>query len=217
MRAFLLGDQVFKTKKALKEHISKYLKCANMGPIPEVDNEWVHELLRCHPRYDDKTAGIKDVRIIIEKDLGWNHFSIQKEDGTTEDFSYHKCLDQFRSSPRSYARAAFRYAIADQVRAFREKVFQHHSTVVCPETSLALRNDKNTHIDHDFRQLTFKTILNTFPKEKGLDIEAIQTEPAGTNGRTLKDNELRRSFGKYHKDHAKLRAIHYTANLSHMC
>jgi hypothetical protein len=213
MRAFLLGDQTFNTKKALKEHVSNYLKCASLGPIPDIDKSWVHNLLHHHPRYNEKTAGIDDIQILIEKDLGWNHFSIRKENGANEDISYHKCLDQFRSSPRAHALAAFRYAIVDQTRAFREKIFQQHSIIVCPESGLTLRNDNNTHIDHDFRQLTFKTIVDTFLREAGMILETIQTEPAGPHGRSLRDGKLHGLFRQYHKDQAKLRAIHYTANL----
>lgn len=213
MRAYLLGDQTFPTKKALKEHVSNYLKRAKLGPIPEMDRRWVHELLYRHPRYNEKTANITNVNIMIENDLGWNHFAIQKDDGTTEDISYLKCLDHFRSSPRALAQAAFRYAIADQIRAFREQIFKTGTMIICPETNLNLKNDGKTHIDHDFRQLTFKTIVDMFLKEMGMNIEEIKTESAGSNGRTLKDEELQRSFRRYHKDHAKLRAIHYMANL----
>ena len=131
---------------------------------------------------------------MVEKDLGWNHFSIQKGDGTSEDISYQKCLDQFRSSPRAHAQAAFRYAILDQNKAFREQAFESHTTIICPETSLTLKNDGKTHIDHDFRQLTFKTNLDMFLKEMGKEIEDIRTESAGCNGRTLKDEKLQRRF-----------------------
>ena len=62
--------------------------------------------------------------------------------------------------------------------------------------------------------LTFNTLVADFLAARNIELSDINTRDGGLYGRVFQDEALTADFCDYHKQHAQLRAIHWTANLS---
>lgn len=205
---YILGDRPFKNKAEAKQFVSNYLRTTQV--IEEQDKAWIYDLISRHPRFDEKVGEIQCV--CIKRVMGNNCFFVNTKHGCMEDISYIKCLAG-KENKTTMTKSAFRYAIHDQIRQFKNELFSHSDHVICPISGLRLYNDAQTHIDHHFETLTFDDIILNFCREHNIDINSVETSSHGTY-RTLTDKKIEDMFKQYHLQHANLRALHASANLA---
>ena len=74
-------------------------------------------------------------------------------------------------------------------------MFHTNQDIFCPKTKIQLFNDSNTHVDHNYELLPFRTLISNFIKQYGI---------------TESELEILR---EYHEQHSQLRLIHVSANL----
>lgn len=74
-------------------------KTKNGAEIPEDGKKLLSELLKHHKNSDDKLAGVKGFTVDFHPTFEATRcFFILREDGTKEDFSYHKCIHNLVNS-----------------------------------------------------------------------------------------------------------------------
>jgi hypothetical protein len=98
MKYYILGENRFPTKAAIKEHYTNILNKYNLNDkLNQEDSKQVYLLLRNHPEFlEKKGVGIKFFRIetAVQIDVKYaKHrcFWIHRHDGTKIDFSIHNC------------------------------------------------------------------------------------------------------------------------------
>lgn len=166
-KKYTLGDKNFKTKKEMTEFVSNYVKHSVPGEkVLQKDRSWIIELLSKHPRFKEKSDKMTD--IIVDKTSGVHHFALVLEGGHREDISFHKCLKPSLNTSEAQVKSAFRASIKGQIEIFRSEKFAAQNEIRCPVTGITLRDDADTHIDHDYTVLPFRTLLENFMKDTQL-------------------------------------------------
>ena len=207
---YKLGNYGFDTKKQIHNFISSWLKISYIDyELNDDDKELFLDLFRQHPRATEKLANLKT--IFLEYHASYFHFSLKYNDDTVDDISYTKCL--YGETEYGNIMKAFRDTIREQIFEYRQNIFRDNVELICPETNIILRNNSDTHIDHNFRELTFKDIVTNFCLEKNYNILDISTENIRYRQIIVSDI-IRQEFENYHRDNAKLRAVHKSVNMS---
>lgn len=212
---FVIGSRVFTTKKAVDAYMRQILHSSSVGtPLAGEDLRAVYDLLLRHPAAEQK-IGVGVAAISVQTESNWNtrHFQITRNDGSTTDFSFKKCITP--PSNMLLFRCACRHAAAEQIIAFRNATFAEASgKVVCPFSG-ALLTPKTSHVDH-VPPNTFENLVQQFVTENGIDVNSVVF-----TGRA--DNEMRKGFADlslqigwqtFHAARAKLRIVSVRANLS---
>jgi hypothetical protein len=224
MPQFTLGPLTFPTKGAAHKYVSQWLHSKNPGDTitDPVELEWLYELFKRHPEAKRKLEGVKRIHIGLDNAGRYHSIQLTYEDGRCDDISYRVCMAG-KAHSRQDALNAFRVAIIEQVRMYKDGVFDG-GVVLCPVSGRLLQNDSKTHIDHDFSQgVTFRRLVDDFLTKKCLTLESITTEdilPTYTtrthvqHGNQLSDKELMKEWQAYHYEHAKLRALDSRVNMS---
>lgn len=88
-----LGDMLFATLRAAKQHVQNILWKYQPGQIvDDKDSAIISAVLSRHPKSGDKIGcGVTGFEVRLRK-FGARCFNVVRSDGTTEDFSYKKCL-----------------------------------------------------------------------------------------------------------------------------
>lgn len=162
-------------------------------------NDVYEELIKLfenHPEYPEKIDNVVDISIVHNK-LNKNYFELQiiKNDGTTDDISYIKCIQ--KPSKDSNLKSAMRYAILDQILEFKNN---------CDELICEIcKSEQNIQIDHI---ILFKTLYNDFLSQNTLPIPTT-FDSTYYNSAMFKrvDVEFEKSWSDYHKQHAILRCL----------
>jgi hypothetical protein len=211
MNKITLGDMVFGSKKQLGEFVSTWLRHSYDGYKINMENDpWILDLLQMHPFASTKLIGMVGLHVRYREP--WYCFVIDKNDGSTEEISYIKCMNG--ESKNQLVLAAMRNTIRDQTAKFKKDLFKKCATILCPISGIKLLDNANTHIDHNYEVLTFKQLTINFCNEFGYTLETIPASCEKTVA-YITDDIITGRFATYHKQHAALRAIHKSANLSH--
>ena len=105
--------------------------------------------------------------------------------------------------------SACRLIVHEQIEAFRDSFFQERASPRCPVTDEPLERT-NCHVHHDGASPTaFHDLVQAFVREHKINLSRIEY----LAGRVL-DESLRSAFDAFHKEHARLRIVSATANLS---
>lgn len=204
-----IGDVVFKTKKAATEAVRGILYAYNVGSTLGAEHEaFMVDLFRLHPEWELKRGcGIASVQ--VEQNLGTRGFWLTRTDGTRTDISFVKSL----SPPRHEhdVRAALRTEVREQVREF--KAASLTPGTICPITGHTL-DAGNAHVDHAPPE--FDELIAMFLVENQLSVDGISVNPTedGSTDTLLADRELAARWQEFHREHARLRLVTKTANLS---
>lgn len=213
-----IGNAVFKTKKAAVEHIREVLyRYPPNQPLGGVDLIFICDLLLLHPDADSKIgAGIKS--IIVEDEVEFNktrHFSVVRIDGSSDNFSFNKCLSPNLNDPIKLFKSAARRVIEDQIISFRDGSFllaDSTGKIPCVLT-LELIDKNNSHVDH-IPPNSFDKIVLDFIRINSINVDLVEfIEPPTGIGRVFVDEEIKNSFADYHQANAQLRVVSPTANL----
>lgn len=184
---------------------------------------FVDSLLRCHPHSDEKyknTVSCQYQRIYDEN----SHDAVRliRNDGSTTDISYIKCLNKNRLQGipvsekekdalfRQSRRAAMRNAVTDQIDYFRSKFFEDKTTVICDISKLEIQFD-NCHVDHI---VSFDSLCQIFEGENDITENMIGGSQDNQNFKYLNDDIILSKWCDFHQSHANLRVVHPVANLS---
>ena len=216
-RSTTIGSHTFDTKDAAKEYIRALLaRYPDDAVITGDDAVFLQDLLGLHHEADRK-IGVGIHHFSARRDTQWGtsrHFVVCRVDGTDTDFSFHKCLDG-RNERRDVFQA-LRHAVADQINACRGQAFAGGAVPRCPYTGQQL-SPASAHIDHTPPN-TFLSLVMRWLQERGLRIADVPIDDGGDNTcvRQLTDSNQERSWQEFHRQHARLRVISGTANLSHV-
>ena len=189
----------------INEALKYFSRKLNSYPLDQVfwDSE-VYELFTKHPRFREKTKGMKVVGFIKRRNpmnpRSWTLYAIL-EDGQEVDFSYRKSvLNMFGNyDKRMNIYYAFRRAIEDQIMEFKKsRMFGNY---VITDDGKLLPPEK-THVHHD---PPFEVLVERFLSEKKLKLEdiPIKESPDGIQY-TIADEALLKEWQEYHRKHAKL-------------
>jgi len=220
-----LNGKQFKTKKEITEHFRNILKRNDNQTLNENDIDYVLDLLKYHKKYEEKIgSGISHVRVeyhidnLYDRPATHPHFELYRTDGTNIDFSFYKTISWIKNQntlnnqhPKDVKRA-MRHIVKDQIKTFRDKLFQKKRYHKCPILNINY-STVTAHIDHE-SPLTFDVMIHNFLTEKKLKFNDIQLIEITGIYSTFKNNELRKEWYKYHRDNAILRGTHKAGNMS---
>jgi hypothetical protein len=196
---FYLGDYEYSTKKEFISEISSYLKTAKSHIITNQEmTEKLSLLLHMHPSAERKIGlGIKHFKVEKNTQGSGSSFVAVRIDGTEERFSYKTCVTDHIPTKRSEVLEALRFAVRDQLFAFRKKLTL---PIRCVLSGNLIEKNEDLHIDH-------KTPFSELVRQL-LEIESTTLEKLNIygNGETLElaDKELESRFKKFHENKAVL-------------
>ena len=222
---YQINGKPFKNKSQITEHFRNILKRNDNQTLNQEDTNDVLDLLTYHKEYDEKVgSGIDHVRVeyhiddLYDRPAKYPHFELYRTDGTNIDFSFHKTISWIKnqkSLDNQHAKdvkTAMRYIVKDQIKRFRDKLFEKKKYHKCPIININY-SKATSHIDHE-PPLTFDAMVHNFLTEKKLKFKDIELIDITGIYSTFKDTELRKEWYKYHKDNAILRGTHRAGNLS---
>jgi hypothetical protein len=167
-----------------------------------------------HWEWKDKNGiGIAKIKRVPDP-YGKRCFQLIRLDNTITDISF--IVSRIKKSD-SYKdmNDALRHIISIQITDFKRKVFENIRVLKCPILGIDV-TEKDCHIDH--YNPTFEQLVINFKKENGITDESKLMAANRDNQMRgeLIDQQLQTQFYRYHKTHAKLRAVSKQANLSHL-
>lgn len=169
-------------------------------------------LLLQHPKAEQK-LGSGIARITVEQNPRYptqRQFWVHRMDGTSEHFSYRKCLTG-EPSHQSQVLAALRAEVGSQIVAVRHRELSR-GVRFCPYTREPLTDPGiEPHVHHAFSP--FITIALRFVESHTGGFETIGLEEAAEGGRQLSDRQLASDWCRYHAVAARLRLVSRRANL----
>ena len=206
-------DKEFKSKTAAKEYVQELLSRYSYGTtIKGNDFSFFCSLIERHEKSDEKIGvGIKELQVKKNpNDLKSKVIYIHRSDGSEIDFSWRNCIKP--PSPLSRVLDAARFLIWTQVEDFKNQCFAKDQTHICPETGIMIDRELSA-TDHENPQ-TFDRLFKDWCVSENVDPKDIETVSIENSRRTFKNEILKNSWIAFHQQHASLRVIHRTANLS---
>lgn len=206
-----IGDKVWPNKKSALEHYQAILASYSAGStIEDEDYEDIAALLLNHPSAKLKIgSGIKSITVNSDQ-FGTKCFHANRTDGTSDNFSYKKCINGESSAITNFSQAC-RKAVEEDIIKLRDELFSSGKSVRCQESGQVLSLDQ-AHIDHR-QPHTFSMIVERFIEVNGFDVDDIEYVSQGVYGRAFKDSKISKMFREYHKKKAKLRVVAKDRNL----
>lgn len=206
-----IGDKAWLNKKSALEHYQKILASHSAGSIlDDEEYEDIAALLLNHPSAKQKIgSGIKSITVNSDQ-FGTKCFHVNRTDGTSDNFSYKKCVNG-ESSPITNFSQACRKSVEVDIIKLRDELFSSGKPVKCQESGQLLSLDQ-AHIDHR-QPNTFSMIVERFIEIEGIDVNDVEYISQGVYGRALKDSTISMKFRNYHKEKAKLRVVAKDRNL----
>lgn len=206
-----IAGHTFETQKDLVAHVQAILRRYSAPARLEGDDAAVMgDLLLRHPRAEEK-IGVGVAAIWIRRNLGGfgNGFFVERNDGTSVDFSYKQCIRPQTNA--SKAKFAFRRAIDTQVIAVKRDTFGPYDVLTCPITGEPMSWD-TAHVDHE-PPLTFAALLAEYCELRGVDLDTLELfEPRSGIGKIL-PIAIEQDWAAWHEARAKLRVISAEANI----
>ncbi|MHB1732006.1 MAG: DUF3223 domain-containing protein [Ferrimicrobium acidiphilum] len=176
---------------------------------------FLREILPYHPMYEEK-IGIGVISLRLEKNRwGKSSLAVVRVDGSTEIFSWCKCLDNryptgnCRPESLKNVYGALREAVYPDIADFRAKQ-THGGLCWCADTETW---ESESHVDHV--DPSFLEIVEMFLSDRHLRLENVTTVPhEHSGGHRLESQELADAWRRFHKKHAKLQMLSAHGNLS---
>lgn len=212
MQKITLQDKQYSKTKAL-ELVKSILNKGEVGRFLEREElQILMDVLEYHPKKDQKIGcGVQGIQILQEEFFRYHRrFDILRSDGSREDFSYYKAI---RDGNWEFVdmMKAFRYAVIDQTKKFKDDAYGSRKYVRCAITGLNMQK-KDAHTDHK-PPLTFDQLVFDFLKERSLCVKDVAIEhTANVACRNLADEALRRDWQTYHAEYAQLQVVLDHAN-----
>lgn len=207
-----IGDEVFKTKKAIKQRCREII---SNGVQPD-DIAFLNGLICRHPDAPQKIgSGIKSffvgqapIKNTWQNTKASRCLNIERVDGTTTDFSFYACITE--PSKQTQLNLALRRCVDDQILKFKHDSFlkgYNH----CAITGDAL-DYQSAHVDH--AEPRFIDIVKSWMIDRELKPDDIKLGHADNTTAWIEDDELSKDFSEFHRLHANLRMTTASANLT---
>lgn len=196
--------------KTQKTKICKYILNNTDKVVEKKHSDFLMEyVFPLHPEWKDKVGvGIDHIEV---RDTKYRNkcFYIIRTDGTETDISYTASLTPH--SKMDDIMAACRNAVSSTIGLFKRSVVLPFT---CPITGEIVTDKSNVHIDH--YDPTFKELVEMWLKDKDVDDIYKKTLKSNRDGciYTYFDTATYMDFNTFHSNHAHLRAVSKTANLS---
>jgi hypothetical protein len=200
---YQFGLTIFKTKTEITKYFQSYHNSNEVGTILKGDHKAVMtDLIKKHPNYD-KWNVQEDVEFKIDIGEYGEKKYLMKNGNEWQSFSYIKCIKSGskENNIKSNVMRAARNAINDQIMEYRENN-KENDLYKC---STCCKYFKNIDVDHDFKELTFKTMFNNFMSIKKKEYQSFKLIK-NTNGSFFNSIDCN-EWCNYHKNQAILRLL----------
>jgi hypothetical protein len=195
---YWLGPFEYSSKQALLDRLKHFVRTADLGRITHpIAIQKLHLLLAMHPEADRKIGVGVDHFLLERNALAGRGLHVVRLDGTTDTFSYKRCVTGVTQSHHGKVCEALRFAVRSQLDTFRAGLVW---PVTCAITHTEIAHPNDLHIDHE---IPFWRLLEGFCSEHQVDLTALEVTG---NGETLElvDGEVVTAFVAYHQRHAQL-------------
>ena len=177
------------------------------GEITVEDHRFLADLILRHPSATEKIGcGIRRFNLAGENPV---RLDLERDDGSTIDFSWCQCISAKERSHAQKCRTAMRVAIRDQRDAKRAWLFSH-GIVRCAITGQLL-TPANCHMDH---KTPFSRLAAQFAREEGGWQRIVVRDHNGWLGQLMADPGQSQRWQSFHARHAVLQPVLATVNLS---
>lgn len=209
---YVINSKGFNSQPAIKLHFQGILRDAVIdADLPDEQFQDCISLFERHPDFVEKRGcGIKSVKVVFNPLFGDRCFWIYRTDGSHTDISYPTCISAKGRTPRQAFMSACRYAIADQVIAFKRSKFNAHPLVKC-EISGKLVSEKDSHVDHF---VPFVNMVEVFAKTRRIDIGKVDYIDKGDGDIVIEFacESLEKQWQDYHRHNCVLQIVHKDEN-----
>lgn len=212
MGKYTIGGRSFNTLTATIEYIRGLINTIGLcdsvkGKDPMLFDQ-LHAVLQQHPDSEEKLSGMTDIRVVSNKFKNGKEVYIVKANGDMVDMSWRLCASGKPKTLKAELLSALRYSIEDQIQEFKGGVCIDRCTACNRLTCGSHHIDHVTHfakLVQDFHGSTELRRPTTF-----IDAED------GSNRRDfrLDDKEYADAWKAYHKQHATLRVLCKSCNLT---
>ena len=206
-----IGETRYRTQTACMEDVRR--RIAAIGITPSIrshsitEYEFFHELVKRHAASEEKLKALSDIAIRQDvKNQKGLAIDIVNTDGSRTEISWRNCVTGKSESQRSKFQSALRYAVEDQIAAFRET----NHVEICELCDKSM--DHDTHVDHI---LHFEILADNFMTlQEFMMPTEYEKEPQTYLTRFKEeDKNIAQRFAEYHRQHATLRIICGPCNL----
>ena len=211
----MIGSNEYINKKEALKYFKTILNSYNVGQVLNTkDLEQTMSLIKIHPKAKEKIGdGIKTIKVSQTK-YNSKSFELIRNNGSTECFSYIKCINTPQTSFSKFSEAC-REAIQDDLREVKLSYFKRfakNGKVKCQESG---QFTSYGHLNVDHRQPnTFSVIVDRFIEVKNIDIDNLQYLKINGAPDKFKNIKLNKEFRIYHSIKANLRVVQEDLNIS---
>ena len=219
-KGYLVGGTLYRTKKDLTAAVRSILRAYEPGSRVSPEHfGFLLSLLSHHREVDRKMEGgiqafeVRPVPGFERVSAFW----IIRDDGSAVAWSTTELISP--PSPFARFRKVCRYAVDDDLREVKTAWLRDNASdghFICPITGERVPAG-SAHVDH-VPPNTFAALIKRFVADRGIDLEAIElpSSPGEEIGRQFPTPEMEADWLSFHREHANLRVISATANLSHV-
>ena len=199
-----LPSKKFPTMTKAKEFFKYMLNRYTDGQdIEQVDHILLYELLLRHPDADDKIGnGVIKFFRAKSPDHPTSCFHLEREDGSTTDFSYPECISSTKPTLEQYFYRACRQSVSEILTAKKNCLFDQGNVRCCKTNAIVTTdNAEYRHTKPKFYEIVreFKEVLN-IPISKSMFYEDADLQYSTR----FSNKEIESLFIEFHKKEANL-------------
>lgn len=204
---YWLGPFEYPSKQALLERLKHFIRTADLGRITQpVAVQKLHLLLALHPDADRKIGTGVDHFRLERNPLAGRGLHLVRLDGSTDSFSYKRCITGVTQSHHGKVCEALRFVVRPQMDAFRAGLVW---PLKCAITGVEIAHPNDLHIDH---KVAFWRLLEVSCIEQRINLPSLQIMGNGM-ALALVDREISAAFEAFHLRHAQLQPTSKAANV----
>ncbi|ARD13737.1 MULTISPECIES: DCL family protein [Pseudomonas] len=204
---YWLGPFEYRSKQELLERLKHFVRTADIGEvIHPVAIQKLRLLLALHPDADRKIGVGVDHFRIDRNDLAGQGLRVVRLDGSTDNFSYKRCVTGVAQSHHGKVCEALRFVVRPQLDAFRAGLVW---PVRCGITGSIIAHANDLHIDH---KVAFWRLLEQFCHAYQIDLPSLEVSGSGME-LVLVDHDVAHAFSAFHLAHAQLQPASRLANV----
>ena len=179
--------------------------------VGDKDFDFINDIFLDHRWYSQKTQGQPCwFYVDTEKKYKTRCFYIEREDGSTTDFSFYECIYPTKGYRSDFIKAA-RSAISEDIIIEKKRFLTTNTTCNICKKPISL---EKSHLDH--YPFKFKTILNNFIKINNIKDFKKLTELENwdnISGVQIVDRRIKDDWIHYHENHSTFRILCPECNL----
>jgi len=202
MPSISVGNEIFKTKKILEDHVRSVIKkigvCESIRRYNIEYYNFFNNLFKGHTEYADKTRNMVDISILNNEVFKNLELHIVNNDNSTIDISWRNCIYGKRHEYEPAMRNAIQYQIDE---------FKGNAVLICESCG----SNDNPHVDH---VVHFAEIVSKFNSSTILEKPTLFKSING-NIKAFADinSKYETEWKEFHKLHAILRILCKSCNL----